>query len=431
MHPHKIAICDLLMCWPPDAGAFVDVVNVASYLSRYAHVRLIVPEIDTFFKGHRSFVDKILSRHSRFFLRGHIEGEMPFEVTKIPFSGTEFKPSIISDRYKRVLDDFAPDKTFISNGWHLKVHLVRALKEYKPILRIYAHESLCTKADGWFFKRAKMCKNNYLSGDFTAYITCLFCTLSFYTRYPAVRWVQEYIQSGAYKRGYINLVKDAFCCASTIITYNNFTAQRVMPYNPNVVIIPSGVNTTHFYPSETNDATNRFCVLATGRVIERHKGRDFLIAVAREIYKTAPDILFYVTGIRTGFKEINIKEIGWFSQDKLPILYHQADVVFIPSLWPEPQGIVAVEAWASGLPVLASDVGGLRDMVKHGENGFLVKPFDVDTAVGYILELYHNRDLCQRLGNNGRKIALEFYNWENIFKKYYNPLFLEHLYEDY
>ncbi len=431
MPTQKIAICDLLMCWPPDAGAFVDVVNVASYLSRHAKVRLIVPEIDTFFKGRRSFVDKILGRYSRFFLRGHIDGDLPFEVTKIPFSGTEFKPSVIADRYKRILDNFGPDKTFISNGWHLKAHLVKDLKEYNPILRIYAHEFLCTKADGWFFKRGQLCENNYLNDSLTKYLTCLFCTLSFYARYPAVRWVQEYIQAGAYKKGYINLVKDAFGCASTIITYNNFTAQRVMPYNSRVVVIPSGVNTTNFYPLQHTDDTDRFCVLTTGRVIERHKGRDFLIAVARKIYKVAPDILFYVTGIRTGFKEINIKEIGWFTQERLPELYQQANVVFVPSLWPEPQGIVAVEAWASGLPVLASDVGGLRDMVKHGENGFLVRPFDIDSAVDYILELYRNRELCQRLGNNGREMALELYNWENIFKKYYNPLFLDELDEYY
>lgn len=69
-----------------------------------------------------------------------------------------------------------------------------------------------------------------------------------------------------------------------------------------------------------------------------------------------------------------------------------------PSLWPEPFGIVALEASAAGKPVIASDIGGLRDIVVDGETGLLVAPEDRDALVAAMRRLIDDAVLRERLG---------------------------------
>ena len=92
MKKPRIAICDLLMSWPPDAGAFVDVVEIATRLAREAEVQLILPHIKSYFPFGRTFIDSILERYSRLYLRGTISEPLPFSVKHIDFSGIGFGP---------------------------------------------------------------------------------------------------------------------------------------------------------------------------------------------------------------------------------------------------------------------------------------------------------------------------------------------------
>lgn len=80
-----------------------------------------------------------------------------------------------------------------------------------------------------------------------------------------------------------------------------------------------------------------------------------------------------------------------------------------PSLWPEPFGIVALEAAAAGKPVVASDIGGLRDIVVDGETGFLVPPGDRPALIAALRRLSSDRDLRNRLGEAARVRAAKFH----------------------
>jgi glycosyltransferase involved in cell wall biosynthesis len=79
-----------------------------------------------------------------------------------------------------------------------------------------------------------------------------------------------------------------------------------------------------------------------------------------------------------------------------------------PSLWPEPFGIVALEAAAAGKPVLASDIGGLRDIVLDGETGLLVGPDDRPALAAAMQRLIGDPDLRERLGATARERAASF-----------------------
>jgi glycosyltransferase involved in cell wall biosynthesis len=79
-----------------------------------------------------------------------------------------------------------------------------------------------------------------------------------------------------------------------------------------------------------------------------------------------------------------------------------------PSLWPEPFGLVALEAAAAGKPTVASDIGGLRDIVADGETGFLVPPGDRAALAAAMQRLIADEGLRQRLGAGAKERAATF-----------------------
>lgn len=79
-----------------------------------------------------------------------------------------------------------------------------------------------------------------------------------------------------------------------------------------------------------------------------------------------------------------------------------------PSLWPEPFGLVALEAAAAGKPIVASDIGGLRDIVVDGETGFLVPPDDRAALSEAMRRLCDDEGLRQRLGARAAERAASF-----------------------
>lgn len=93
--------------------------------------------------------------------------------------------------------------------------------------------------------------------------------------------------------------------------------------------------------------------------------------------------------------------------------YHACDLFALASRH-EPFGIVVLEAWSAGKPVVVSDVGGLRTLVTEGENGFLVASGDVGALAARLGELATSADLRHRLGQAGQKLAGERYSWERI-----------------
>jgi glycosyltransferase involved in cell wall biosynthesis len=70
-------------------------------------------------------------------------------------------------------------------------------------------------------------------------------------------------------------------------------------------------------------------------------------------------------------KDLQIEFTGWLGPDELKSLMADCDLLVVPSLWPEPFGLVGPEAGLSGVPVAAFDVGGIRDWLSDGVNGFL------------------------------------------------------------
>ena len=89
--------------------------------------------------------------------------------------------------------------------------------------------------------------------------------------------------------------------------------------------------------------------------------------------------------------------------------WRRCSIAVAPSAWPEPFGVVVLEAMAAGRPVIASRIGGLPDMVVDGETGVLVPPDDPTTLRTALERLLADRDLREQLGQAGQRRVEQFW----------------------
>jgi len=101
------------------------------------------------------------------------------------------------------------------------------------------------------------------------------------------------------------------------------------------------------------------------------------------------------------------------------------DIYVHPSIQPEPFGLVVAEAMAAGKPVVANNLGGVREMVVHAQTGFLVDPEDKSQMVEAILKLAKDRELRATMGQAGRRRILENFSMDQFKKK------MDHLWNAY
>jgi phosphatidylinositol alpha-mannosyltransferase len=115
--------------------------------------------------------------------------------------------------------------------------------------------------------------------------------------------------------------------------------------------------------------------------------------------------------------------LGRVEHTDLPPLHAAADVFVSSAAGQESFGIVLVEAMAAGLPVVASDIEGYREVVRRGIDGLLVPPGDPAALAGAIRRVLAEPNLARRLSEAGRARAGQF-SWETVTAR------IEHVYEE-
>jgi glycosyltransferase involved in cell wall biosynthesis len=101
---------------------------------------------------------------------------------------------------------------------------------------------------------------------------------------------------------------------------------------------------------------------------------------------------------------------GWLTTAALRQEYARSAFLVVPSLWPEPFGMVGPEAMAYGKPVIAFDVGGVREWLTDAVNGFLVPMGDIPGLAAVIRRLLINSELRTQLGAAARDCVAERFN---------------------
>ncbi len=195
-----------------------------------------------------------------------------------------------------------------------------------------------------------------------------------------------------------------------------------------VSVIPGGVDLKRFHPGDRVAARRDLglpdvpLALLVGR-LEPLKGIDIALRAVADAKLNPPLRLLIIGGDPTAgheYKRLNalardlrIKNRVIFLNPmppaELAAYYRAANVCLIPSYY-ESFGLVAVEALASGIPVIAMRVGGLRDTVRDGRTGYLISWHCPEPFAERLETLLHNQDLADRFGRAGRESVLRF-NW--------------------
>jgi glycosyltransferase involved in cell wall biosynthesis len=121
---------------------------------------------------------------------------------------------------------------------------------------------------------------------------------------------------------------------------------------------------------------------------------------------------------------------GWCSRGKLNRLYQQCFAVVFPSVWPEPAGLVTLEAYAHHRPIIASSIGGIPEYILNEKTGQLVKPHDTLALAKAINDFASNFEKCALIGAMGHKLLQEEFLIENhvykLQKIYENAITIFH-----
>jgi len=190
--------------------------------------------------------------------------------------------------------------------------------------------------------------------------------------------------------------------------------------------IPNGVDTKHFNPKvkpmEGYD-DGKVNILFVGR-LEKRKGFNYLLEAYRLVKSKMPNCRLIQVGpgvrLLKGYKKYiaqygipDVTFTGYANYDDLARYYATADIVCFPNTGRESQGIVLLEAMATGKPIVASAIGGFLSVLTDGVEGFAVPPRDPEKLAEGILKLIKDKKLRQQMGQRGIEKARQ-YDWSII-----------------
>ena len=246
--------------------------------------------------------------------------------------------------------------------------------------------------------------------------------------FPLRNLILRYIQR--------TVLKNCDVCTVNSNATRNELIRRFPEFKNKIRIIPMGVDTNLFKPKNIKNKFKKYknfkTILFVGRLSEQ-KGIQYIIESIPSINKKIKNIKLLIVGEGTYKKELTrtIKKLnleskvefkGALPKNELVDYYNLADVVVMPSLagrtGTEGQGLVLLEAMACGKAVVGTNIGGIKDIIKDGENGLLVKQKESKELANKIVNLLKDSKLRKRIEKNGKKFAIKNYSWQSIVKKF-------------
>ncbi len=218
--------------------------------------------------------------------------------------------------------------------------------------------------------------------------------------------------------------------ADAVAAISSFTASQVRALrNIDLAIIPYGAAVTMRTGAAARVCASESIVLTAGRTIER-KGFEYLIRAMPMVREREASAKLHVVGegpLRPGLQklvaELGVQKYvslpGKVSNETLDDLFARCSVFVLPSIVDskgdtEGLGVVLLEAMMYGKPVVASDVGGIPDVVTHEETGLLVPEKDPRALADAVCRVLGDSALARRLGEAGHRHVQNKFSWDVI-----------------
>ena len=182
-----------------------------------------------------------------------------------------------------------------------------------------------------------------------------------------------------------------------------------------VPVIPNGIDTTAFHPRKEDRSSSIPVIMLVGNPELWFKGFDVAFAVLERLWKRG--YRFRVLWVAPTPPADRPTPFDVFvvvnpQQDELPEWYREADLLLFTS-WYEGFGMPPLEAMATGLPVVSTSCGGVKDYAIHGENALLAEPGDVEQLAKHVATLLTDEVARRQLGVQARATAMRF-DWTRI-----------------
>ena len=270
-----------------------------------------------------------------------------------------------------------------------------------------------------------------------------FVALFFKTFFPKVKFLLTLQEGDAEnypekRMGFLkiflkSIFRKIFTKADYIQVISNYLADwaRDMGTKAPIEVVPNGVDLNKIKSKISNlkaSIKNAKVIITTSRLVYKN-GIDVLIKAAAELKTLIPDSLFVIQILGGGPEDKKMKElakelkvnnvvqfIGHIEPENIYDYLAEADIFVRPSR-SEGLGSSFLEAMGAGLPVIGTPVGGIVDFLKDGETGLFSRVGDAQDLAEKIKLLMTDEDLAKRISENGRRLVLEKYDWDDIAQK--------------
>ncbi len=318
----------------------------------------------------------------------------------------ERMPGVTVEHRPELLDARAPMQTRLGEAASAAepdvIHLhqlddpkIVELMQLKAPVVVSAHAYSACPSGAYYFRPGQECTRSHGLGC----VPNLIANGCAHTRYPKTLPL-KYIRSARALKA-LRLADLAVSYSGAVdrhLAANGVTDRAIVPYFPTMV------------PALGSGHSNRRRVVFAGRIVAV-KGVDVLIRAARHVNGE-----FVICGdggrlaeMRALARELDVGDRvhfkGWLDPDQLADELANASTVVVPSLWPEPFGIVGIEAFAAGRPVVGSSTGGIPEWLQDGVTGVCVPPGDELKLARALDDLLGDPEKQRTMGLAGREMV--------------------------
>ncbi len=187
-----------------------------------------------------------------------------------------------------------------------------------------------------------------------------------------------------------------------------------------VSVIPNGVDTEVFFPRR-NGRPAAPTILFVGRLVS-NKGPEIIVRAAPQVLSRHPRAQFVLVGDGPLRKRLQRQTSALGIADRVRFLGNRLDVpqlmreaaLFVRPSTLEGMPLTVLEAMASGLPVVATPVGGTPEILNDGVNGYSIPVGDSNSLARAIIGLLDNSSLAEEMGRRGREMAVAGHSWDYV-----------------